>query len=115
LKGGEGEMSENKITTNHIEEVLMKKEKVEFIGEVYKAVNDLANILNTFTPDGDDESKAYKAWIESFFIISHRVFIQGSKIENLPKYMECMLLKKAVDDFIRSVEETKATLDSLDC
>jgi hypothetical protein len=110
-------MSENKITTNRIEEVLLNKEKDKFIKEVESAVQNLVNILNEYLPDTHkkEELEAYQGWATEIIEVSYRVFPQYKKIENLPEYIERNLLQNAVDKFIKSVEETKATLESLDC
>jgi predicted DNA-binding ArsR family transcriptional regulator len=106
-------MSENKITTNHIEEVLLNKKKVKFLKEVVVAVSNLVDVLNTYLPNGEEETKAYQAWATTVMTASYKTFIKVNNIEKLPECVERQLLKEAVDEFLKSVEETKATLDDV--
>jgi hypothetical protein len=105
---------ENKITTNRIEDVLLKKEKEEFVKEVRSAVHNLIKVLNTFSAEGKEETEAYQKWVTDLFEVSYRTFPQDKNIEKLPAFIEQKLLQYAVDKFIATVTETKATLDSLD-
>ena len=110
-------MSENKITTNRIEEVLLKKKLSEYALEVERAAGKLADLLNLYKViDTDKEAfEQYKEWVSGIIFCTWQTFVSSEiKIKSkMPDAVKANILKVAVDEFIHSIESTKEIVDSL--
>jgi hypothetical protein len=112
-------MSENKITTNRIEEVLLKKAQEKFRKELTEAINNLESVLGKYHVD-EKGFEEFKKWLTQTAIVptyhyhSHQVISSNLNPSHYPAVLNEELLKMAVDEFLKSVEETKATLESLE-
>jgi hypothetical protein len=107
-------VSEEKLTTNRIEEALLKKKRYECIKNIETAAENFAIVVNQYIPtDEGDNQKLFNEWVKSMFSYGWQIFIDNSAIKNIPTAVSEKLLKQAVDEFIESVEDMKGQIDGL--
>jgi hypothetical protein len=111
---------ENKLTTNQIEKVLLEKKQKEFSNELSSAIEKLDEVLCKYVGRvSQDEFKIISAWLSQKVLTtqyphySKNYFASNLHSDYYPKILNEVLLKKAVEEFMKSVEDTKATLDDV--
>ena len=115
-------MHQTKITTNRIEEVLLKKKQEEFKNDVAQALGVLNTTLYKYTSGMiDAESQSFSSWLTTKAIVpvpmnNRRTSAISCNLhsDHYPDALNLVLLKQAVDEFIRSVESTKEVIDRLE-
>lgn len=113
-------MSEEKLTTNQIEKVLLEKEQASFSKEFSSAIEKLDEVLYKYVGRvSQDEFKTITAWLTQKVLTPQYPHYSKNYISSnlhsdyYPKILNEVLLKKAVDEFLKSVEDTKTTLDDV--
>jgi len=113
-------MSE-KITTGRVEEVLLQKAQKECIKEIKDAAHAFANIVNRYCPEGngagiDIDRAAFVKWATGALRTDcWQVFVADTKVEKeMPEGVKRLILKRAVDEFLQSIESTREIVDSLE-
>jgi hypothetical protein len=111
---------ENKLTTNQIEKVLLEKKQKEFRQEVGTAIKNLDQVLyKYFGTFSTEEFKTYASWLTQKALVPQYHYHGGNVISSnlhsdyYPKFLNEVLLKRAVDEFLKSVEDTKTQLDEV--
>lgn len=104
-----------KLTTNKIEEILLKKKQNEYVQNIKKAVVNLCDAINCgqdIKSTEDDED--FKKWVMGLIRFGlSGVYSSDLYTNKLPECINKALLKNAVVEFIQSVESTKEIIDSL--
>lgn len=114
-------MSENKITTNRIEEVLLKNKQEEFSKEIEQIMRSLETTLCKYLVGIKEvEREEFSKWFkEKLFVPApahwgNKLLNCNSHPSHYPVCVNSALLRQAVDTFIKSVESTKEVIDGLE-
>ena len=117
---------ENKITTNRIEEVLLRRKQNEFREELKAAIDNLNKVLYKYCGSlkHPEEIKELKNWFEKYAMsltapCSSNMIFSNLHPDHYPKCLNEALLKQAVDEFFKSFGQMKEQLEeiygSIDC
>jgi hypothetical protein len=111
---------ENKLTTNQIETALLKKAQEKFRKEVGDAIENLDKVLYKYIGKiNEADHKIFATWLTQKALKPeyhyHAASVISSNLHSdyYPQVLNERLLKMAVDEFLKSVEDTKTSLDEV--
>ena len=102
---------------NEIEEKLLRRKQKAFVNELMIACKRVADVVNKYghvSTSGSEEAKEREKWVRNFFKFGWDLEIIQCEIVKVPAYVQKKILEAAIEEFLKSIESTRAIISDLE-